>query len=132
MNCNICVIKVLSNVEGCETATQIYVLLSAGIRKNSGNKIQLTAQQKTDVGSAFTMYVLCQGFQFARLLPSDLLTPGSCRRGFLDGTTSYAKAGERTELKGAFRQDGCHTCGVYPSCLVVLRKNIHWGGSSVM
>jgi hypothetical protein len=70
-----------------------------------------TPQQGEDIGLAMVMFTLSQGFQFARLLPSDLLTPGSCRKQFVDATTSYATKVERAHLFRAFARDGCHSCG---------------------
>lgn len=71
-----------------------------------------TPQQVLDVTAALLMFSLSQGFEFARLLPSDLLTPGSCRRLSVQGTQGYASATKRGLLETGFGRDGCHSCGM--------------------
>lgn len=89
--------------------------LDAGMRAADKGSLQPTAQQKVDICYGIVLFALSQGFQFARVLPSDLLTPGSCRRLFVDATPNYATKAERAHLSRAFARDGCHSCGMYTS-----------------
>lgn len=75
----------------------------------------LPPQQQWDIGCALIMFALSQGFQYARVLPSDLLTPGSCRRQSVAGNEKYATKGQRDVLGAVFSRDGCHSCGMAPS-----------------
>ena len=91
------------------------VFHAAGLRtKHKGNTLAPPEHRK-DISAALVMFALSQGFEFARLMPSDLLSPGSCRRLSVVGTDKYANAVEKAQLRTGFSRDGCHTCGMLSS-----------------
>jgi hypothetical protein len=87
----------------------------AGIRRARTGSQTLRYQ---DICWAAVLYSFSQGLQFARVLPSDLCSPGACRSDSLEATIKYASKGERSALDTIFRRSGCHSCGVQLASLI--------------